>query len=68
MKKKTQKSVAFIDDLHHFIISNPQFRKDTSKKSEQFVQAEIRPLIIQYLENHFNDQKYVDYVGRAQDK
>jgi hypothetical protein len=65
MKKKTKKSVTFINDLHDFIISNPQFRKDTSKKSEQFIQAEIRPLIIQYLENHFSNQNYVDYVGKA---
>jgi len=65
MKKKTKQSIKFIENLHKHIVSNPQFRKDTSKKSEQAVQAEIRPLIIQFLENYFKDKGYVDYIAKA---
>ena len=50
MKKKSKQVTEFIEKLNYHITSNPQFRKDTSRKSEQFIQAEIRPLIISFLE------------------
>ena len=53
MKKKSKQVTEFIEKLNYHITSNPQFRKDTSRKSEQFIQAEIRPLIISFLEIHF---------------
>ena len=65
MKKKTKSLIKFIDNLHAFITQNPQFRKDTKTKSEVFVQAEIRPLIIQYLENHFKKAGYKDFTQKA---
>ena len=55
MKKKTQPLINFIESLHAHITNNPQFRKDTAKKSESFIQAEIRPLIIQFLEYYFRE-------------
>ena len=48
MKKKTQQLTNFIDELHDFIVNDPQFRKDTSKKSESVIQGEVRPLMIRY--------------------
>ena len=45
MKKKSAKVTKFMEDLHSFIISNPQFRKKTKGKSETQIQAEIRPLL-----------------------
>ena len=65
MKKKTAALIKFINGLHEFIISNPQFRKDTKNKSEVFIQAEIRPLIIQYLENYFKSKGYKDHSLKA---
>ena len=65
MKKKSKQVTEFIEKLNYHITSNPQFRKDTSRKSEQFIQAEIRPLIISFLEIHFHNKGYKDYVGKA---
>tara|TARA_B100000214_G_C23666326_1_gene489802 strand:- start:31 stop:558 length:528 start_codon:yes stop_codon:yes gene_type:complete len=65
MKKKTAALIKFINGLHEFIITNPQFRKDTKNKSEVFIQAEIRPLIIQYLENYFKSKGYKDHSLKA---
>jgi hypothetical protein len=65
MKKKTVKLNKFIEGLHKFIISSPQFRKDIGGRSEVQIQTEIRPLIIQYLEHWFREAGYKDYVGKA---
>ncbi len=65
MKKKTSKVTAFIDGLHSHIVSNPQFRKNTAGKSETQIQAEIRPLIIDYLEEFFKEAGYKDEVAKA---
>tara|TARA_Y100001968_G_C19399258_1_gene740103 strand:+ start:236 stop:844 length:609 start_codon:yes stop_codon:yes gene_type:complete len=67
-KKKTKQVIEFIDKLHFHITSNPQFRQDTSRKSEQFIQAEIRPLIISFLEIHFHNKGYIDYVHCSTNK
>ena len=56
MKKKTAKVTRFIDELHEFIVNNPQFRDDTVTKSEAQIQTEIRPLIIRYLEQYFRQE------------
>lgn len=65
MKKKSAKVLEFIEGMHEYIISNPQFRRDTRTKSEIQVQAEIRPLIIQYLEKYFEKAGYKDVVAKA---
>ena len=65
MKKKSAKVTKFIEDLHNFIVKNPQFRAKTAGKSETRIQTEIRPLIVRYLENYFADQGYKDAVGKA---
>lgn len=65
MKKKTKKVTNFIEGLHNHIITNPQFRRKTKGKSETQIQAEIRPLIISYLEQHFERTNYKDYVAKA---
>lgn len=66
MKKKSAQVVGFLEGLHDYITTHPQFRQDTSKKSEVAIQTEIRPLIINYLERHFeNTGKYKDYVAKA---
>ncbi len=63
MRKKSAKVVGFIDNLHSYIVNNPQFRKNVSGKSETAVQSEIRPLIINYLERYF--EGYKDPVAKA---
>ena len=54
VKKKTAKVDRFIEDLHEFIKNHPQFRRQTGEKSEVRIQAEIRPIIIRYLEDYFD--------------
>ena len=49
MKKKTARVINFINDLHECIVKDPQFRQNTQSRSETLIQAEIRPLIINYL-------------------
>lgn len=65
MKKKTAKVKDFIEKLHEYIVGNPQFRRDTREKSEAQIQAELRPIIIRYLEMHFQNAGYKDYVAKA---
>lgn len=65
MKKKTIKVTQFLDGLHNYIVGNPQFRNKTSGKSETQIQAEIRPLIISYLEKYFSESGYKDVVAKA---
>jgi len=65
MKKKTKALKNFIDGLHDYITLNPQFRRDTKNKSEAFIQTEIRPLIIQYLEKYFKSKGYKDFTQKA---
>jgi len=65
MKKKSSKVAAFIEGLHDYIVTNPQFRKNTKDKSEVQIQAEIRPLIIQYLQSYFKEAGYKDDVAKA---
>ena len=54
-----------MEDLHIFIVSNPQFRKKTKRKSETQIQTEIRPLLIQFLEQYFAEAGYKDSVAKA---
>lgn len=65
MKKKTKKVLGFMNGMHKFITTNPQFRKDTNSKSETQIQTELRPIIIRYLEKYFKENGYKDYVGKA---
>lgn len=65
MKKKTTKTTSFIEGLHKYIVTHPQFRKKTGGKSETQIQAEIRPLIISYLEIQFKKAGYKDFVAKA---
>lgn len=65
MKKKTTKVTQFINELHKYIVTNPQFRTKTADKSETQIQAEIRPLILTYLEKYFSESGYKDAVGKA---
>ena len=53
MKVKSKQFIEFISELHNYVVSNPQFRKDTSSKSESVIQGELRPLIVQFLEKYF---------------
>ena len=65
MKKKTAKVDRFIEHLHEFIKNHPQFRKQTGEKSEARIQAEIRPIIIRYLENYFDEVGFKDPISKA---
>ena len=65
MKKKTNKVDNFLENLHEFIVSNPQFRRDTNNKSETEIQTEIRPLIIAYLQKYFAELGYKDTEAKA---
>ncbi len=51
--------------MHSFIIYNPQFRNKISGKSETQIQAEIRPLVIRYLEKYFSERGFKDSVRKA---
>ncbi|MCK4828883.1 hypothetical protein KA005_74855, partial [bacterium] len=64
MKKKSAKVTKFMEDLHDFIVSSPQFRKKTMGKSESQIQTEIRPLLLQYLERYFAGEGYA-YSGQT---
>ena len=65
MKKKSAKLTKFLEDLHEFITSSAQFRKNTKNKTEAQIQTEIRPLIINYLKQYYKDAGYKDPVARA---
>lgn len=65
MKKKSDKVATFLEGLHQFIVAHPQFRHRTISKSENEIQAEIRPLIIQYLERYFGEVGFKDTVAKA---
>ncbi len=65
MKKKTKKVTEFIAGLHEFIVTSPQFRARTIDKSETQIQAELRPLIIRYLEEYFEKADFKDAVAKA---
>lgn len=65
MRKKSNKAKNFIEGLHSFICQSPQFRKDVAGKTETAIQAEIRPIIIRYLEKYFEEQGYKDHVAKA---
>lgn len=67
MKKKSGKLVEFMNGLHEFVISSPQFRKKTSDKTEKEIQTEIRPIIIRYLEEYFKSIGIKDSVRAAND-
>jgi len=64
MKKKTKQVVEFITNMHNYIINDPQFRKDTSTKTESQIQAEIRPLIIDFLKQYYKNIGYKDPVAK----
>ncbi len=65
MKKKSASVISFIENLHKFIIKNPQLRKDTQGKSETQIQTELRPILLQYLEKYFTEASYKDAVAKA---
>ena len=65
MKKKSKKLIQFLEGLHDFIVTNPLLRKNTFGKSEIQIQAEIRSLILLYLEEYFRKSGYKDYRKKA---
>ncbi|MFC2104783.1 hypothetical protein ACFLS4_05480 [Bacteroidota bacterium] len=65
MKRKTQQVIDFMEGLHKSIIENPQFRKKTFDKTETQIQAEIRPLILRYLEKYYEKNGITDAEAKA---
>lgn len=65
MKKKTKQLIQFIDTLHDHIVCHPQFRKNAINHTETQIQAEIRPIIVNHLECHFQCAGYSDYIAKA---
>ena len=65
VRKKTQKAQEFIEGLHGFVTGHPQFRKKTAGKTESQIKTQIRPIIIRYLEEYFEEEGYSDAVGKA---
>lgn len=65
MKRKTAQAEKFITEMHDYIVGHPQFRKKTGDKSEEEIQREIRPLIIEYLQAYFREQGIKDVVAKA---
>ena len=53
MRRKSKQVIEFIEGLHEFITSSNQYRENTKGLSEVRIQAEIRPMIIRYLELQF---------------
>jgi len=65
MKKKTKQVIEFLENMHDYIINSPLLRKDTSGKTESQMQAEIRPIIINYLTKHFRELGFKDDEAKA---
>lgn len=65
MKRKSKKLCKFIEDLHNYLISSPQFRKNVNGYKEVAIQREIRPIIIDYLKKYFQEKGYKDFVHKA---
>jgi hypothetical protein len=65
LKKKTNQVVSFIEQMHSYIVNHPQFRKDTRNKPELAIQAELRPVLLSYLEKHFQEKNFKDYIAKA---
>ena len=65
LKKKSVKAIEFMNGLHQAVISDPQFRRETAKKTESQIQTEIRPLILRYLEDYFTALGYKDAIAKA---
>ena len=65
MKRKTEGCTKLLSDLHNFIVSDRQFRRDTKTKPEKAIQTEIRPLIINFLEKYFKEVGYNDSTAKA---
>jgi hypothetical protein len=65
MRKKTQQVIKFMEGLHLHVVGDPQFRRNTRSKSEVAVQAELRPLIIDYLKKYYQGAGYKDYIAKA---
>ncbi|MCK4821808.1 hypothetical protein KA005_38945 [bacterium] len=65
MRKKSTQVTEFIKNLHNFIIHSPQLRKKIENKGEAQIQAEIRPVVIQFLEKYFKEAGYKDAVLQA---
>ncbi len=65
LRKKTKQVLEFLEKLHNHIISSPQFRKNTANKFETQVQAELRPIILNYLVNYFKAHGYKDPMKKA---
>jgi len=65
MKKKTKQLIEFLDQLHDYIETRPTLRSITSHKSETAIQTEIRPIILRYLENYFEERGYKDAEAKS---
>ena len=65
MKKKTKQVTEFLNDLHEYITKDLQFRKDTRGKSETAIQAEIRPIIVNFLTKYFAKLGFKDAERKA---
>lgn len=65
MKRKSKPLTKFIDELHDFIVSHQQFRRNTIGRREASIQAELRPLFVQFLERHFRKSNYRNFRSKA---
>ena len=65
MRKKSKAVRDFMKELHQFIVTDPTFRKRTADKSEAQIHAELRPLMIQFLQKYFEGKGYKDPVAKA---
>jgi hypothetical protein len=65
VRKKTKQVVEFLDGMHDYIRKSPLLRSDTSKKTEARMQAEIRPIIINFLTKYFRKLGYKDDEAKA---
>lgn len=65
MKKKTAGAIKFIEKLFLDISTHPLLRQDTRRYSEADIQREMRPFIIESLQEYWKGEKFKDYKRKA---
>ena len=65
MKKKTEKVRNFLEELHKRIVTDYLFNNETEKRSESYVQAQIRPIIFNFLVDKFKELNFVNPEKKA---
>jgi len=68
MKKKTQKAISFIEELHKHLTGSPLLRDESQGRDERQIQTEIRPIIFDYMKEYFKKKNRKNPVRVADEK